>query len=88
MFMSPPACRQGRRGHSSQTLLPAPSEPKCSPAVPRSSAEPSRKIAFTFFDFARATFLIQKGKAIFLRGGAALRHGGGAERLDFFSDFR
>jgi len=33
---------------------------------PRISAEPSRKIAFTFLDFARTDFL--EGKGNFLRG--------------------
>jgi hypothetical protein len=37
-------------------IPPEPSEPKRSPAASRESAEPSRKIAFTFFNFARADF--------------------------------
>jgi len=41
--------------------------------------EPSRKIALSFFDFARADFFL-KGKAIFLQGSAAraVRRRGGA----------
>jgi len=52
-----------------------------SPAAPRVSAEPSRKIAFTFFDFARARFFLLKGKAIFLRGVPS--HGTAAGRSDW-----
>ncbi len=63
-------------------------EPEAKPRRPALLArKPSRKIAFTFFDFARARFFLLKDKAIFLRGSAAWRHDGGAERLDFFRNF-
>jgi len=46
----------------------------CVPPPVCTHAEPSRKIAFTFFDFAHARFLILKGKGNFsARQAAALR---------------
>jgi hypothetical protein len=77
------AAEGGGRGGNS-----AAPEPERSPAAlpERLSAEPSRKIAFTFSKLcARRPFLLKK--VIFLRGSAAWRHGGGAERLDFFRNF-
>jgi len=55
----------------------------------RLSAEPSRKIAITFFDFARPQFLLKlKGGGNFSARQCRLAARRRAERLDIFRDFR
>lgn len=57
------------------------------PPPARNRAKTSRKIAFTFYDFARARFLLLEGKAIFLRGrAAALRRLAAVQRRFRFLD--
>jgi hypothetical protein len=57
-------------------------EPKQSPAALFVRTEPSRKTHFSFKKKKSGVRKIKKiAKCVFLRGSAAWRHGGGAERL-------
>jgi len=63
-------------------------EPKQSPAALFVQNRAEQKNYLYIFCFCtRHFFNSLKEKAIFLRGGAAWRHGGGAERLDLFRNF-
>ena len=62
-------------------------EPSGKPAARASARSRAEKLSFPFRKKIGA-HKIKNVKAIFLRGGAARRHGGGAERLDFFRNFR
>jgi len=64
-----------------------PASRKRSPAALFVRTEPSRKIALSFFDFARADFFLLKEKQFFCEAVPCERHGGGAERVGFFQEF-
>jgi len=85
IFVALPASEQGVEGFKGRKRLAR--EPKRSPAALFVRTEPNRKIAYHFLFCARRFFNFLKERAIFLRGSAVWRHGGGAERMDFFRNF-
>jgi hypothetical protein len=62
-------------------------EPSATPRRPVRSEQSRAEKLPSHFLFLRAPTFLLKEKVIFLRGSAAWRHGGGAERLDFFKNF-